>query len=123
MMAQESGRLIKANAAQHIGSKVTFNYDDLRQKCDEHISAAREEGRRLIAEARAQADAVRERAYQDGHSAGQREGLEAARDLIESRAEQIAGQKTQERLRTALPAIDAAVIELNRVRDRWLADV
>lgn len=121
MLTQESGRLIKAQSARNMGTKVAFNYDDLRQKCDEHIALAQQEAQRLISEARARVEEVRQQAHREGYTAGQRAGLEASHDLIDSRAEEIAAVKVQDRLRTILPAVQEAVIELQRERDRWLA--
>ena len=114
-------RLIKARVARNLSSATAFNYDDLRRQCEEHIEAARRRGQELLAEAAAQADQVRQRAREEGHAVGQREGLAAAGELIESRAAEIAARQTQEQLRTVLPAFQAAVKALEIERDRWLA--
>jgi flagellar assembly protein FliH len=120
-MPADSSRLIKARVARNLSSATAFNYDDLRRQCEEYLEEARRKGQSLLAEAAAQANEARQRAREEGHAAGQREGLAAAGELIESRAADIAAQKTQEQLRTLLPAFQAAVRALEIERDRWLA--
>ena len=117
----ESNRLIKARVARNLGSATAFNYDDLRRQCDEYVEAARREAQMILVEARTQAEKERQRAREEGHAQGEREGLAAAQKLIESRAGEIAAQQSQEQLRTALPAFRTAVSALEIERDRWLA--
>ena len=121
MSAQESNRLIKAHTARSLGSKSTFNFDDLRRQCDEYIEQARRQGQELLAAAAVQAEEIRARALAEGRAAGQRAGLASAHETIEARAAELAAARTQERLRTVLPAFEAAAAALHTERDRWLA--
>src|SRR5262249_50473595 len=117
----ESTRLIKARVARNAGGPAMFNFDDLRRQCDEYIASARRQGEQIGAEATAASDEIRRRAHAEGVAAGQREGLAAASDLVETRAAEIAARRTQEQLRTVLPAFQAAAGALHVERDRWLA--
>lgn len=117
----DSSRLIKARVARNVGGSAMFNYDDLRRQCDDYIESARRQGEQIVAEATASSDEIRRRAHAEGIAAGQREGLAAARDLVESRAAEIAGRQVQEQLRTVLPAFQAAAQALHVERDHWLA--
>lgn len=121
MPTQESSRLIKASSARHLGGSATFNFDDLRRQCDEHVENARRQGQQLLAEATTGAEEIRRRAHAEGLAAGQREGLAAAHGLVEGRAAQIAAERTQEELRTVLPAFRNAAEGLQIERDRWLS--
>jgi len=121
MPIQDSSRLIKARSARSLGGSATFNFDDLRRQCDEHIESARSQARQLVAEAQAAADEVRRNAHAEGLAAGQREGLAGAHELVETRAAEIAARLTQAQLQTVLPAFQAAAAALEVERDRWLA--
>jgi flagellar assembly protein FliH len=121
MPLPESARLIKARVARNVGGSTMFNFDDLRRQCDEFIENARRQGQQIVAEAQAAADGVRRQAHAEGLSAGQREGLAAARQLVDAHSAELAARQTQEQLRTVLPAFQAAVQALAIERDRWLA--
>ena len=121
MPIPDSSRLIKARVARNLGGSAMFNFDDLRRQCEEHIENARLRGEQLVAAARATADEIRRRAHAEGVAAGQREGLDAARQLVDARAAEIAARQTQEQLRTVLPAFHAVVQGLEIERDRWVA--
>jgi flagellar assembly protein FliH len=120
MASPVSQRLIKARSQRSPASATVFNFDDLRRQCDDYVSQARQQGEQLLARAAAEADEVRRQAHAQGLAAGQREGLESARHLVEERAAQIATEQTQEKLKTALPAFEQAVQALRLERDRWL---
>src|SRR5579859_1453854 len=122
MPAQESSRLIKARTARNLGGAAMFNFDDLRRQCDEYVELARRQGEERLAAARAEAEEIRRKAHAEGVAAGQREGLASAQHLVEARAAEIAAQLTQERLKTVLPAFQAAARAVEIERDRWLAD-
>lgn len=121
MPVDESNRLLKADAMRGRGSKIAFNYDDLRKQCDDHVEKIRLQARQLLIDAQTQADALRRQAFAEGEAAGKKLGLEEAQRLIESRAVELANQRTADQLRTTLPALQAAVSALQVERDRWLA--
>jgi len=120
MALQEPSRLIKARTARNLGSATAFNFDDMRRQCDAYVEEARNRGQQILGQAAQEAETVRQAAYAEGLAAGKEAGLAAAHTLVESRAAEIAGQLTQERLRTVLPAFQAAAGALVIERDRWI---
>lgn len=120
MPVDEHSRLIKAHAARRIGSGTTWNFDDLGRECDELVAAARSQANLLLAQARADAENLRNQAYAEGHAAGERLGFEASRDQIEARAAELAADETSRRLQTALPALETLAAKLHQERDRWV---
>jgi flagellar assembly protein FliH len=113
-------RLIKAHAMRRVGARVTFEYEDLARQCDEYVAQAHRQGEAIVAEAASRSEEFRRRAYDEGHAAGQHDGLAAAQGLIDSRAAKLAAEQTHERLRTVLPALEALVGSLEVERERWL---
>jgi len=122
MSISESARLIKARVARNVGAAAMFNFDDLRRQCDEFIESSRRQGQQIVADAQAAADGIRRQAQAEGVAVGQREGLAAARQLVDSHSAELAARQTQEQLRTVLPAFQAAARALEVERDRWLTD-
>jgi len=120
MTIQDTSRVIKARTARNLGSATAFNFDDMRRQCDAFVEDARQRGQQMLAQAAQEAESVRQAAHAEGVAAGQREGLAAAQDLIDSRAGEIAARLTQDRLRTVLPAFQAAAEVLKIERDRWV---
>jgi flagellar assembly protein FliH len=121
MSIPEPSRLIKARSARNLGSATAFNFDDMRRQCDEFVSSARQQGEQLLARTALEAEEIRRRAHAEGLAAGQRDGLAAAQQLIETRAAEIAARETQEKLRTALPAFQLLARSLEIERDRWIS--
>lgn len=121
MSAQDStNRLLKARSMRGVGAQVAFNYDDLRKQCDEYITQVTNQAQSIVAEANAQAGAIREQARAEGYASGQSQGLAQSGQLIETKAAEIAKRKTEEHLKTVLPAMQAAVKELQIEKDRWV---
>lgn len=117
----ESGRLIKAHSVRSLGSEATFNFDDLKRQCDEHVARARQQAGDLLARAEAESSDIRQRAHDEGYAEGQRNGLHSAQDLIESRASELADARIKNHLLTALPPLQSMVTSLEIERDSWLA--
>lgn len=120
MPATETGRLLKADNVRHLGTKVAFNYEDLRQRCDTYIEQIRAQAKQILTDAQIQAEEVRRRAEQQGREegliAGREQGLKDQQAAIDAAAE----QKAVTQLKTTLPAIAAAVDALKIERNRWL---
>ncbi len=121
MTAAETMRILKASALRGLGSKIVFNYDDLRQRCDEYIEQTRSQTRQMLVEAQREAEEIRRRAFEEGHETGRRDGLSQADADIERRAGEMAEQKAREMLQTTIPALQAAAEEISLERDRWRA--
>ncbi len=120
MPIQDPSRLIKARSARSLESATAFNFNDMRRQCDEFVAGARQQGEQLLARTAIEAEEIRRRAHAEGLAAGQRDGLETAKHLIETRAAEIAAQQVQDKLRTALPAFQALARSLEVERDRWI---
>jgi flagellar assembly protein FliH len=120
MGSSDSTRLIKARSPSGPGPSATFNFEDLRRQGDEYVAQARQQGERLLAQAAAEANEIRRQAHHEGLAFGQREGLASAQHIVETQAAEIAAVQVQERLKSALPALEQAIHELQLERDRWL---
>lgn len=114
-------RLLKANVMRNLGAKVAFNYEDLRQQCDDYVARVRIQAEELLTRAHTEAEQIRQQALEAATSDGRQSGLRQAHDQIEARARELGGQMLAEKLRHVLPALDAAVSGLQVERDRWLA--
>lgn len=114
-------RLLKANVLRNLGAKVAFNYEDLKQQCDEYLAQVRQQADQLLTQAHTEAQQLRNQAQEAGTNAGRQTGLRQAEDQITVRAREIANQMLAERLQHALPALEAAATGLQVERDRWLA--
>ncbi|HEV8003928.1 MAG TPA: FliH/SctL family protein [Planctomycetaceae bacterium] len=115
-------RLLKANDVRGLGSKVVFNFDDLRQRGDEYVETVRKQVGEMLASAEAEVVTLRKSARQLGYEEGQRDGLRNAAETIEQRARQIAEKTAAEGLATALPALKTVAESIAVERDRWIAD-
>jgi flagellar assembly protein FliH len=115
-------RLLKANDVRGLGSKVVFNFDDLRQRGDAYMDSVRNQITEMLANAESEVAELRKSAHQRGYEEGRREGLQNASDSIEQRARQIAEKTAADGLATALPALKSVAESLAVERDRWVAD-
>ena len=94
MASTEPKRILKANAIRGLGSKIAFNYEDLRRQCDEYVEKVCRQTRRMIQDAQAESESIRKRTFEEGEQAGRRQGLREADRDIEKRATQLAEQMT-----------------------------
>lgn len=115
-------RLLKANDVRGLGTKVVFNFDDLRQRGDAYVESVRQQVGQMLASAEAEVSTLRKSAHQLGYEEGQRDGLRNAGESIEQRARQIAEKAAAEGLATALPALKLVAESLAVERDRWIGD-
>lgn len=122
MPAPETQRLLKANDLRALGSKVAFNFEDLRKSCDQHIEQARAQARQIVEAAQAEADLIRRQSTNSGRDDGYADGMAQAEQQIEQRTAERLEEKVRERIGTALPALEAAAKSLQVERDRWLTD-
>lgn len=122
MSQASSPRVLKAEAVRGLGSRIAFNYDDFRKKCDEQLQQVREQARQIIESAQAEAAAIRQQAHDRGLTEGRRDGLAAAAEQMEQRTTALAEERTRQRVRTLLPAIEELVKGLTQQRDAWLTE-
>ena len=121
MTTDESTRILKAGSVRNLGTKIAFNYEDLRARCDRHIEQVRAETKQIIEDAATEADSIRKRAFEEAYRDGRRDGLKHADAEIEKRSKLVAQKLVAEQLQTTLPAMQAATEALSEERNRWLA--
>lgn len=122
MTTDESTRILKAGSVRNLGTKIAFNYEDLRERCDRHIEQVRAETKRIIEDAATEADSIKEKAREEAYRTGRRDGLKHAGEEIEKRSKVVAEALVAEQLKTTLPAMQAAAEALSEERNRWLAE-
>jgi flagellar assembly protein FliH len=122
MASTESDRILKANAVRSLGSKIAYNYEDLRHACDAYVEKVRAQAERILDEARTESEEIRRSALRKAVEEGRREGLHNAEAEISEQAARQAKQTAQDQLKTTLPAMREAAEALAREKDRWLAE-
>src|SRR5580704_18548042 len=120
--AASQSRLLKANDVRGLGSKVVFNFDDLRQRGDEYVDSVKKQVEQMMASAQAEVVTLRQSAHDIGLQEGRTEGLKQANTAIEQRAREIAEKTAADALATALPALNSVAESLALERDRWIGD-
>ncbi len=119
-MADSSPRILKAHAARELPTRVTFNFEDLREQASAEMLRARQEAEAIRTQARQEAETLKKQALEDGRKAGLAEGLKTAQQQIEQQAKQLADQQMSKQLATVLPALQQAAQSLRDERDHWL---
>ena len=121
-MTTQSSRILKADAAWALGSKVAFNYEDINRRCADNVENARRRAEQMLEESRAEAANIRARAHAEGLAAGRDLGARDIDSEVHRRALALADEIAAERLGTALPAMIDAVNTLHCQREQWLAE-
>lgn len=111
-----SARIVKAQSVRDFSVRPAFNFVDLRQEADDVVAQARRAADELLDGARRQVEAL----YSQTRDAARNEGLSDAYNEIDRRAVEVANQRLNDQLQTALPALKSAAEALQAERDRWL---
>jgi flagellar assembly protein FliH len=119
-MPDSSSRVLKANVARELPTRVAFNFEDLREQAAVHLAEARAEAESLKEQARQEAASIRQKALDEARELGKREGLQHAQQLIEQQAQQLTNQRFNDHLKGTLPALQHAAEALKQERDGWL---
>ena len=119
--ASDSSRLLKANALRGLGSKVAFNFEDLKQRCDNYVEQVRQQAQQILIDAQQEANLLREKAHEEGRAAGQRKGTSEAAKSLHEKVAALTEEQVGEQLRTTLPALTTAIAAIDAERNRWLA--
>ncbi|GAB4135763.1 MAG: hypothetical protein Tsb009_02400 [Planctomycetaceae bacterium] len=114
--------MLKAHDLRALGSKVAFNFEDLRQSCDAHIEQTQKHAKEIIEKARQEADSIRQNAREQGQREGLEWGLKNAEEEIHKKSLELAEKRTAEELANVLPALKDAANTLAAERDRWITD-
>lgn len=120
--ASDTKRLLKARDLRGLGSKVVFNFEDVHVRARQEVEQAGREARELREAARQEADTIRRDEFEKARQEGLQQGLRDADAEIQRRAEELAARWVDERLATALPALQSVGESLARERERWLSE-
>ncbi|MCA9022221.1 MAG: hypothetical protein KDA74_18860 [Planctomycetaceae bacterium] len=119
MAELETAKLLKADAFRALGSKIAYNFNDIEKRCEEYILNVRNQTRQMIIDAQAEAEQIKQEAYQAGKQQGQAEGSREIESQVQSRSETLANQIVEEKLGTVFPAMQAAVEGLQQEQVNW----
>jgi flagellar biosynthesis/type III secretory pathway protein FliH len=117
-----SARLLKADSARGLGSKVAFNFADFRKQGDAYLETVRNQARELVEHAQQESEQIRRQALERSIEDGRREGHRQAEESIEKRARMLADTTARETLATTLPAMKAAADAIAAEKDGWLGE-
>lgn len=117
-----SPRIMKRHLATGVPSSVAFNFEDIQSRCDTYKAQISNECRELIQSATKQAEELRKKAQDEGHSEGYRNGLKQAETEIAERSQQLADQMVEQRLSTVLPAVSQLLDEIVTARSECQAE-
>ena len=87
---------------------VAFNFDDVTVAADARLEQIRRQAAQIIADAKQQADQIRQNAVQ--------EGRQAAEQAVES----VVTEKVRQQMQSVLPALESAVEQLAQARHEWI---
>jgi flagellar assembly protein FliH len=121
-MTIQSPRILKADVVRQFGPSVAFNLNDIQARCDEHVERVREQTRRMIVDAHAEAQLIAERAWAAGHTEGRAAGHQQAEREVAGRIAAEAEKRTRAAVASAVPAVRAAAQSLAAERERWLGE-
>ncbi|HVW39051.1 MAG TPA: FliH/SctL family protein [Pirellulales bacterium] len=102
--------VIKAADTAHGVRSVAFNFDDLTLQAEAYLSKVRAQAQQIVTQAAKDAVALRKAAEVEGRRAG------------EQAIETLVDQKIAKQLETVLSALRAAVGEIERSKQGWLAN-
>ena len=91
-------------AARH----VEFNFNDMSDRANEYLSTVKQQAAHIVNSAREQAKGIKSEAQQQGHQAAAQAAVQAAEAAIEDQWRQL------------LPALHAAIEEVQRLKSCWL---
>lgn len=119
MSTTQSRRVLKADTLRGLGMKVAFNYEDLRESCEQHLERIRAQTRTMLQDAATEGEVIRVRSHEDGFADGREAGLSDADAEIERRALERAEQMVAEKLSSLMHAAAEALLH---ERDQWRAE-
>jgi flagellar assembly protein FliH len=122
MSTTQSRRVLKADTLRGLGMKVAFNYEDLRESCEQHLERIRVQTRTMLQDAATEGEVIRVRSHEDGFAEGREAGLIDADAEIERRTQERAEQMVVDKLNSLIPAMHEAAEALLHERDQWRAE-
>lgn len=103
-----SGVIKAGQQSLHEGvASVRFNFDDVTDKAQRYLQEVRREAAAIVERAKAEADEVRRRAEEEGRKLG----MQAAERML--------GERIDQQLAAAIPALSKAVDGVDAARSEW----
>lgn len=99
-----------------------FSLEDIARQAERMLAAAQDKGRRLLADAKRQADLQAAAAGRQGYDAGYAEGLAAGRTDGHQQALAEAGERFQAESASLVQALASLLAELEAAKNRVIAD-
>lgn len=121
MPGSDTPRILKSNDARNLVHGIAFNYEDLKERCNEHVQQIRQQTQDMIRKAHAEAEEIRQRAYAEAYEAGNADAMRDVEAEIQRRSDESAEQKAAAKLNSLAPALEQAAAALREERDRWLS--
>lgn len=121
MATSESTRLLKANDVRELGSRIAFNFEDLKQRCDDYIEQTRTKARQMLLDAEAETERIRKATVAEARTQGFDAGVAAAEAEWDRKLRAKAEQLAAESLDSVLPAMKQTADQMVAERDRWIA--
>ena len=119
-------RIVKFGDARQLDSDSLYNFDDLRDRCQQHVEAVRAKTRQMILDAEAEAEKLKQQATQQGREEGMQQGLVEADQKIAAQAQELAAQQTRNEVAHLAPTLTSAISKLQEEREyclsRWEQD-
>jgi flagellar biosynthesis/type III secretory pathway protein FliH len=119
--SSDSCRVVKAEAARGWSARVADPDQWLHDSCSGYLDEIRQQARQILADAHAEAESIRRRAYAQGETAGQQAGLTQRDHELQARALDLAQQIARRDFAPAAAALRAAADAVSAARDAWLA--
>ncbi|QDT65649.1 FliH/SctL family protein [Calycomorphotria hydatis] len=117
---QDSQRVLKAHSQSGQMPSAAYNFEDLRKRCETYLEEVQAKARQMITEASAKVESIRQAAYDEGFKAGQIEGMSQANARIQKEVGELSNRQVQERILSAMPALEAAATVVAEDRDLWM---
>ena len=96
--------IIRATDKNRSTQCVAFNFDDMAGRADRYLGNVRQEAEKIVAAARAEADAIRKQAEQEGRQAG----FQAVEKIV------------ADKLATTMPAMHKVIEDIGHAKQSWL---
>lgn len=101
--------VIKASDSDRASQAATFNFDDMNRQAERYVADVHTRARQIVAQAEAEAAAVRRRAEDEGRAAAEKKF--AAQVEV----------RVAERMKVITPAVQELVAQLAQAREAWIA--
>lgn len=122
MPLSENTRLLKAPAVRDLGSRVTFNYEDIQTRCEEYLATTKEQVRQLLSEAASEASRICAEAETKGHRQGYEAGLKKAQVDFQTRVDDSAKRQIAASLESVQASLTSALDGIQLHRERALRE-